>query len=171
MFTKKFSQSIAFVALSFVKIWSNFTALAEKKKPEPEGYGSTKNSFGSESGKLEIRQGRIRKTAPMCTYDNHKCTRPQRYIQYSTWYAGMRIQIRIPLFTLMRIRVQIFTFMQILILLLVKVTRIWDQWSTDPPEFHFEPSILHCKRPRLHFEPLKLFNFDINTDSDPASKK
>ncbi len=32
---------------------------------------------------------------------------------------------------------------------------------------------LHCERPRLYFEPLKLLNFDFNSDPadpDPASK-
>ncbi len=29
---------------------------------------------------------------------------------------------------------------------------------------------LHCERPRLYFEPLKLLNCDLNVDPDPASK-
>ncbi len=74
MFTKKFSQIIPFVAMEFLKfslklkICSNFSAVVEKKNPEPEGYGSTKNSFGSGSRKLQMREDQIRKTAPMCTH-------------------------------------------------------------------------------------------------------
>ena len=51
-------------------------------------------------------------------------------------FSGLRIRI-----TLMRIRIQLFTFLliQIRILLLIKVMRICDHWSTDSPEFHFEP--------------------------------
>ncbi len=29
---------------------------------------------------------------------------------------------------------------------------------------------LHCERPRLYFEPIKLLNSDLNVDPDPASK-
>jgi hypothetical protein len=85
MFTKNFSQIILFVAMVFLKfclkICGSFTALAEKKKPGPEECGSAKNSFGSESGKLQIRQGRIRKTAP-CVQD--------RSAAYSTRYLVYR---------------------------------------------------------------------------------
>jgi hypothetical protein len=31
-----------------------------------------------------------------------------------------------------------------------------------------EPPSLHFERPRLHFEPRKLRNFDFNADPDPA---
>jgi len=41
--------------------------------------------------------------------------------------------------TLMRIRLRIW------ILLLIKVIRICDHWSTDSQGFHFEPPRLHCK--------------------------
>ncbi len=58
------------------------------------------------------------------------------------------------------------------ILLLIKVMRIYDHKSTGPPGLYFEPPCLHCKRlwpstPRLHFKPLKLPNFDFNTDPNP----
>ncbi len=78
----------------------------------------------------------------------------------------MKIRIRIHLFTLMRIRI---------LLLLTKVMRICDQhWSTDRPGFASKSPLLsvhdlprlHCERPRpsyrLHFEPIKLLNFDCN---------
>jgi hypothetical protein len=39
---------------------------------------------------------------------------------------------------------------------LIKVMRICDHWSTDPPG--------------LHFEPLQLLKFDLNVYQDPASK-
>jgi hypothetical protein len=35
---------------------------------------------------------------------------------------------------------------------------------TDPLGLHFELSRFHCGLPRLHFEPLKLLNFDCNAD-------
>jgi hypothetical protein len=65
----------------------------------------------------------------------------------------------------MRIRIQLFTLMQIRIQLLFRIMGICDHWSVDPPGLHFEPSGLHCERPRLYFEPL---NFDFNADPDPA---
>ncbi len=70
------------------------------------------------------------------------------------WWAGfriritlMRIPVRIQLFTLLRILIQLFTSVQfrIWILLLNKVMRICERWTTDPPGLHFES-------PRLHFE-------------------
>jgi hypothetical protein len=39
-----------------------------------------------------------------------------------------------------------------------------------PSRLRFKPPGLHCERPRLHFEPLKHFNFHFNADRDPASK-
>ncbi len=45
-------------------------------------------------------------------------------------------RIRICLFTLKRIRI------------LIKVMRICDHWSKDPPGLYFEPLHLHCKIPR-----------------------
>jgi hypothetical protein len=48
-------------------------------------------------------------------------------------------------------------------LFLIIVMRISDNWSIGPPGLHFEPLGLHCKRPRLYFEPLK-------PDLDSASK-
>jgi hypothetical protein len=40
------------------------------------------------------------------------------------------------------------------ILLLIKVMKICDHWSTDSP--------------RLHFEPPQVLNFDLDADPDPA---
>jgi hypothetical protein len=62
---------------------------------------------------------------------------------------------------------------RIRILLVIKVMRICDHWSTDPPRLHFESPRPHCSvcgPPLLRFEPLKLLNFDFNADldSDPA---
>jgi hypothetical protein len=52
---------------------------------------------------------------------------------------------------------------------LTKVMQICDHWSPDTPAgLHFEPPDLHCGRPWLHFEPLKLLNFYFNADSEPA---
>jgi hypothetical protein len=48
----------------------------------------------------------------------------------------------------MRFRIQIFTLLRIQSLLFIKVIRICDRWSTDPP--------------RLHFELLERLNFDFN---------
>jgi hypothetical protein len=68
--------------------------------------------------------------------------------------------------------------MRIRILLLIKVMRISDHWSTDPPMHHLYPTRLYCEPPWINFEPLKLLNFDLdldpdpaNADPDPASKK
>jgi hypothetical protein len=81
------------------------------------------------------------------------------------------MQIRIQLFTTMRIRIRI--------LLLIKVMGICDHWSIDTSGLHFEPPGLHCDRPRLGFEHLKLLNYDYNDsafhsfadpDTDPAAK-
>jgi hypothetical protein len=38
----------------------------------------------------------------------------------------------------------------------------------DPPGLYFKAPSPHCERSRLHFEPLKLLNFDFNLDPDPA---
>ncbi len=58
--------------------------------------------------------------------------------------------------TFMRIQIRLFSLMRIWIwiLFLVKVLRICDYWSTDPQV--------------LHFKSLKLLNFDLNADPDPA---
>jgi hypothetical protein len=53
--------------------------------------------------------------------------------------------------------------MRIRILLLIKVT---NRLQT-PPGLHYSIMSVHCP-PRLHFEPLKLRNFDLNVDPDPA---
>jgi hypothetical protein len=66
----------------------------------------------------------------------------------------MRIRVRIQLFTLKRIRI-----------LLIKVMQICDHCYQ---ELYFEPPGLYCERPWLHFEPLKLLNFNFNADSEPA---
>jgi hypothetical protein len=55
-------------------------------------------------------------------------------------------------------------------LLLIKVMRICDNWSTDSSGLHFEPPRLHCERlrpQRLHLELLKLLNFAFNAEPDP----
>ncbi len=90
--------------------------------------------------------------------------------------TGLRISIQ--LFTLVRIRIQLFTSMRIRIriLFVIKVMRICDHWSTDPPG-------LHVGRPLPSTAPFwasKLLNFDLradqepdfpsNVDPDPASK-
>ncbi len=44
-------------------------------------------------------------------------------------------------------------------------------WSTDPQGLHFEPPSPHCERPRpprIHFQPLKVLNFDLFADTVPA---
>ncbi len=73
----------------------------------------------------------------------------------------MQILVRIQLFT--------FTLMRFRFQLPFKVMGICDHWSTAPPPLglHFEPSGLHCERPRHYFEPLKLSNFDFNEDPYP----
>jgi hypothetical protein len=72
------------------------------------------------------------------------------------------IPVRIKLFTLIRI--------QIRILLLIKGMRICEHWSTEPRRLHLglQDSIVSVHgSPRLHFEPLKLLNFDFNAYPDP----
>ncbi len=58
-------------------------------------------------------------------------------------------------------------------ILLIKVMRICDHWSTDLPRLLFEPPRpfvnVHGPR-RLNFDPLKLLNFDFSGDPDQASK-
>ncbi len=51
---------------------------------------------------------------------------------------------------------------------LIKLMWICDHWSVGSPGLYFKPPSLHCERPQLCFEPLKLLNFDFNADSDPA---
>jgi len=78
----------------------------------------------------------------------------------------------------MRIRIQLFTSMRIRILLLIKVANLRPLWyCTDPPELRFEPLLLHCGRPGLHFKSLKLqkilfldLAFHTKADQDLASK-
>jgi hypothetical protein len=66
----------------------------------------------------------------------------------------------------------LFTFMLIRILILIKVTRICDHWSTDPPRLHFEHLRLHGERPQPSLTPfcastaLKILTYDA--DPDPA---
>ncbi len=93
-----------------------------------------------------------------------------------------RLRIRI---TLMQIRIQLFTLIRTWILLVIKVMRICDHWSAEPPRLDLEPSHLDYERPRpskAPFEPLQLLNFEFNADlnldqafhsnadPDPASK-
>jgi hypothetical protein len=84
---------------------------------------------------------------------------------------GVR-RIRIQLFTLMRIRIQLFTLMGIGILLLIKVMRICNNYSSlqtlQDSILRLQTSIVRVNGPpRLHFEPLKLLNFDFNANADP----
>ncbi len=51
-------------------------------------------------------------------------------------------------FTVLRIRIRLFTLMRIRIQFLVKVMQIYDHWSRDPPQLHFDPPRLHCECPR-----------------------
>ncbi len=87
------------------------------------------------------------------------------------------IRIRISLFTLMQVRIQIFYFYADpdRNLLLVKLMRICDQWSTDRlPTAHIESQrsilslrglIVSVRGPLcLQFEPLKLLIFYFNAD-------
>ncbi len=61
-----------------------------------------------------------------------------------------------------------FPLMRIRILLLIKVMRICDHWSTDRPFLSLHASILSIHGLSwLHFEPLKLLNFDFNAGPDP----
>ncbi len=67
--------------------------------------------------------------------------------------AGLRICL-----TFILIQVQLFTSMRMRILIVIKVMRICDHWSTEPP------GLLNCKRPRpskAPFEPLQLLNLNL----------
>ncbi len=78
-----------------------------------------------------------------------------------------RIRIRIQLFTVMRIRIRLFT-----------VLRSWSWWSkwyesatTNKQTLQgasTHPLWASTALPRLHFEPLKLLNFDFNADPYPT---
>jgi hypothetical protein len=74
----------------------------------------------------------------------------------------------IRIITLIRIRIQLFTLMRIRIQLLFKVMGFCDHESIDHPGLQFDAPGLH-RNPALHgsiltFEPLKLWNFDLNAD-------
>ncbi len=47
--------------------------------------------------------------------------------------------------------IQLFTLKRIRIMLHIKVMRIYQHWSTDPPRFHFELPRLRWERPQLEF--------------------
>ncbi len=66
------------------------------------------------------------------------------------------MQLRIQLFTLTRIRIRIWIWN----LLLIKVMRICDHWSIDPPWLHIERPRLNCERP------FWALNFDLNADAN-----
>ncbi len=51
--------------------------------------------------------------------------------------------------------------MRIRFLLLIKVMRISDHWSTDPLRLNFES-------PSLHYGPLQLLNFGYDADPDTS---
>jgi hypothetical protein len=59
--------------------------------------------------------------------------------------------------------------MRIRILLLIKVMQICNHWSLDPQgsilSIHASIVSVHGS-PRLHFEPLKLLNFDVNANPE-----
>jgi hypothetical protein len=81
-------------------------------------------------------------------------------------HTGLRIRI-----TLMRILIQLFNLMRnrIRIMLLIKKMLICDHRPKGP--FGPPRQMLNAHGPpRLHFEPLKLLNFDFNADPDPAFK-
>ncbi len=102
---------------------------------------------------------------------------------------GLRIRIvfmriLILLFTLMRIRIRFFTVMWVRILPLIKMMRICDLGSIDLPGLDFEPPRLYFRPhdsvfrihasivsvhglPWLHFQLLKLLDFDLNANLDP----
>jgi hypothetical protein len=73
---------------------------------------------------------------------------------------SLKWRIRIRFFTLMRI--------QIWILLLIKVMRISDYWSTDPPRLYLEPPRLHCELLRPSTPPFWSFKALNFADPDPA---
>ncbi len=90
-----------------------------------------------------------------------------------------RLRIRI---TLMRIRIPVFTLLRIRILLLIKVMRICDHWSTDPLRPRFDTlkypasTVSVYGTPWLHiFEPLQVIDADPDlgpafySNADPAS--
>jgi hypothetical protein len=60
-----------------------------------------------------------------------------------------------------------FSLMRIRILLLIKLIRICDHSTTDPPKLHFGPPGLHWEHRgplRLYLEPLNILNFNFNAD-------
>ncbi len=73
------------------------------------------------------------------------------------------MQIRITV----RIWIKLFTLMWIRILLLIKGMWICEHCHTEPPHLPSWASTSTAP-PRLHFEPVKLLNFDFNEDPDPA---
>ncbi len=71
------------------------------------------------------------------------------------------------LFTSMRMRKRIRS------LLLIKVMRVYDHWSTSLSGLHYKPPRLYCERPSppwLHSAPLKFLNLDYNADLDKLAK-
>jgi hypothetical protein len=103
-------------------------------------YFSVHKFTGTLSAALEI---------PYCFEDmgNNICCRV-RTDSHSCWsWAVLRIRIRIPLYTLMQIR--------ILLLLFIKMIRIFGLWSTDPPRLQFEPSWLHFEPPLPSIPPVR----------------
>ncbi len=115
----------------------------------------------------------------------HQATYSMRIVVGSAYFeSGFRFRI-----TLMRIQTQLFTEMWIRIriqlfilkwiwfriLRIIKVMRICDHWSTDPPGIHFEPPRLHCERPLPSTIPFSAcetpaFHSNADPDPDPASK-
>jgi hypothetical protein len=116
--------------------------------------GQLKNWIRSVTGKIGILQKKllVRTDSRLFLY----------FSTHSIKLPGLSnfLRLRISI-SLMQIRIQLFTSMRIRIQLPFKVMEICDNWSTDPPELHFEPPGLHC-------ELLKFFIFDFNADPDPA---
>jgi hypothetical protein len=57
------------------------------------------------------------------------------------------------------------------ILFLIRVMRICDHWSQDPPRLHFNPLRLHCEclgRSMAPFEPPQLLNLGVYADQHPV---
>ncbi len=58
--------------------------------------------------------------------------------------------------------------MRIRILLIIKVMRICDHWSKDPPRLVYTSIVRVRGPPLLHLGASKASEFDFNEDPDPA---
>jgi hypothetical protein len=62
-------------------------------------------------------------------------------------------------------------WIRMLLLLLIKVMKFSDLWTTDPPGLHLSlnaSTVSVHGTLLLHFEPIKLLNFYFSADSDAA---